>query len=96
MAFNEVGLYWLKNGKSVRAEITYGFGEDHGAQWIMAHPEINKLSYPQAGHASFVVNDFTKTCDWSPDTGQFYYNYWVTIRNDGIDTYFSLQGGGNI
>jgi hypothetical protein len=96
MAFNGVGLYYLNPGDTISVEIFWGVGEDHGAQWIMAHAELDTGSYPQFGEGAFQVNNHRKIVDLSADTGSTNVFYWCDVTNVGtFGTFFSLQGGGN-
>jgi hypothetical protein len=96
MAFNGIGRFFLKAGESIAAEIYYGVGEDHGAQWIMAHAELSTGSFPQFGEGAFQVSNHRKIVDLSPSTGSFNIFYWCDVKNVGtFDTFFSMQGGGN-
>ncbi|NJC70290.1 hypothetical protein HC031_11295 [Planosporangium thailandense] len=97
------GPYFLAPNTPIILEVWFGDpGEDHGAQWIMAHP--------LAGEAptKLVVSNHYKSLDYSvgcveqngppiPCPGQGpYYRYGVTITNAGLSAvHFNLQGGGN-
>jgi hypothetical protein len=108
MAFNGLqpasGPFWLAAGNSIRITMWYGDpGDDHGAQWIMAHP-IDE-GFP----AELVVSDHSKILDYEigciqengppqacPGQGP-YYRYGVTVTNWGSnDVHFNVQGGGNV
>lgn len=78
-------------------------GDDHGAQWIMAHPIANETQPP----ATLQVSDFRKILDYSVGSvsqnggAEYrfynpYYRYGVRVSNVGdYGVFFSLQGGGN-
>ncbi|HEY1653533.1 MAG TPA: hypothetical protein VGF86_00290 [Candidatus Tumulicola sp.] len=103
MSFNAIGgRFFLAAGESTG--FIYWFGldggnntgaEDRGSQWAMAHPELNTGSYPEQGVAELAVSNFRKRGYYSGDTGDFYYGYSLQIENTGIDTWYSVQGGGN-
>ncbi len=104
MSFNAIGgRFFLAAGEPTGFEFYFGLGdlgtgtgaEDRGAQWPMAHPELDTGYYPEQGMAELAVSDFRKRGYWNPDTGGFYYGYRLTIVNTGIDTWFSVHGGGN-
>jgi hypothetical protein len=109
MAFNDLipasGPFTLGPGQSMRLVVWFGNpGDDHGAQWIMAHP-IGNGQPP----AELVVSDASKILDY--EIGQMtengapvysyvadsrYYKYGVTVTNWGASACaFSVQGGGN-
>jgi hypothetical protein len=107
MAFNDVqpasGPFTIALGGSLRVWIQHGGtedrGDDHGAQWIMAHPL-------EGMPATLQVSDFAKQRNYEieqeaggvlvsgiGDTG---IRYWATVRHvGGGATRFNLQGGGN-
>ena len=116
MSFNKVkptaGPFFLAAGASTRVGIWYGgprgkqFGDDKGAQWIMADPtDINEP--PSVLPASLSVSDFTKIREiWIEDesptsivirldrTGV---RYEATVTNRRTEAvFFTLQGGGNV
>lgn len=96
MAFN-VGPFFLKAGQSVWLTLTLGASEDHGAQWIMATPELDTGTFPQYGFAAFQVDQHIKQCFYSSDTGDKYFSYACLVTNAGsFDTFFNGQGGGNV
>jgi|BarGraIncu00222A_1022003.scaffolds.fasta_scaffold231059_1 hypothetical protein len=99
MAFNGVGLVFLNSGAATWAGVNENvpYNSDNGAQWIMAHPEMNKGFFPQFGTAIFQVDQFQKQIDFSADTGEQYVTYWTFVTNAGaMNTFFSMQGGGNV
>jgi len=94
------GPYYLAPGGTARITMWYGNpGDDHGAQWIMAHPLPGE--YP----CELVVSDFSKSLDYglvgAGSGGSFdysqaspYYRYAVTVTNWGPHgDRFNLQGG---
>ncbi|WP_322750968.1 MULTISPECIES: hypothetical protein [unclassified Frankia] len=107
MAFNGLqpasGPFFLAPGASVRLNMWYGNqGDDHGAQWIMAHPLSGEAP------TELIVSDHSKILDYaigcveengSPRAcpGQDpYYRYGVTVTNRGTSgVRFNIQGGGN-
>lgn len=110
MAFNGLqpasGPFYLGPGASMRIWVKFGDpGEDHGAQWIMAHPLAN--GQPPA---ELVVSDQSKVLgysigtvtengspQYSYDPSSAYYQYQVTVTNWGSSgTHFNVQGGGNV
>src|SRR5262245_45735217 len=97
MAFNGDGLFYLAAGQQMWVTHWYGVAEeDHGAQWIMAHAELNTGSYPQFGYAPFEVGNFRKNVLLDPSSGT-HVSYGVLVKNvSEMNTYFSIQGGGNI
>lgn len=99
MAFNNVSLFSLAAGNSVWVWVTRGgvFQTDYGAQWIMAHPEMNTGWYPEFGTAKSQVDHFQKEVFFSANTGGQYVTYRCLVSNVGsMSTKFSLQGGGNV
>jgi hypothetical protein len=104
MAFNQIGgIFFLAAGEPTGFNFFFGFDagggtgtDDHGAQWAVAHPELNTGSFPELGMAELVVSNFRKRGYWNGDTGGFEYGYGFDIQNTGISTFFSVQGGGNI
>lgn len=104
MSFNQIGgRFFLAAGEPTGFNYYFGLGDpvtntggdDHGAQWAMAHPELDTGYYPEIGMAELAVSDFRKRGYWNSDTGGFYYGYSLSILNTGISTWFSVQGGGN-
>jgi len=84
------------------------FGDDHGAQWIMAdcvdvNANVPLLSLP----ASLRVSEFTKVRDFwfgvdpasntiTIDFTRTVVRYEATVENIGTDVaFFTVQGGGN-
>jgi hypothetical protein len=97
MAFNNVGEHFVSKGKSVRillwwADNPSGWGDDMGAQWIMADPKLQLGGKPR--HA-LIVKDHTKASHVASN-GTQRWRYEVTVVNDGPSVRFSLQGGGNV
>lgn len=108
MAFNGLqpssGPYFLSAGGSVRIHVWYGaLGNDHGAQWIMAHP------LPGSPPAELALSDFSKILDYEfgciavngeprPCASENpFWRYGVTVTNWGRSPVsFNVQGGGNI
>jgi hypothetical protein len=89
MAFNNVrmaaGPFMLSAGASVGVWIA--FGEDRGAQWIMADP---------IGPGVLTVTAMTKERKIQVPN-QLIVVYSTTVTNNGSDfSLFSLQGGGNV
>lgn len=108
MAFNDLqpasGPFFLAPGQSAAITMWHGDpGEDHGAQWIMAHPIANENQPP----ASLEVSHFCKHLEYAigqvSENGEAvysyfdpYYRYGVTVTNVGDSgVFFSIQGGGN-
>jgi hypothetical protein len=102
MAFNKIGPpVFIWNSSSLRIGIRYGSGDDKGAQWIMADPEVNA----QSPWGDLKVNDQTKIrypiyrVDFDAGSGSYSgsaVEYWVTVTNNaGYAQWFTLQGGGN-
>jgi len=108
MAFNGLtpasGPFFLAPGASTGIIVWFGNpGDDHGAQWIMAHP----ISSPSQPPAQLTVSNFTKILDYSigsvTENGDPvfsyedpFYRYSVTVTNTGSSgVFFSVQGGGN-
>jgi hypothetical protein len=108
MAFNGLqpasGPFFLAPNQSIGITMWYGDpGDDHGAQWIMAHP----ISNPRQPPATLQVSGFTKDLDYSvgeiqengdPVYTYFdpYYRYGVTVTNvSDVGVFFNIQGGGN-
>jgi hypothetical protein len=109
MAFNNLqpasGPFFLAPGQAARIWVLFGDpGDDHGAQWIMAHPLEEQVPVP----ASLTVSEFTKergytlgiiTVNGPPQYsygGDTYIRYWVTVTNTGsYPVHFNVQGGGN-
>jgi|SRR5436190_10767689 hypothetical protein len=106
MAFNGLqpssGPFWLGPHQSTDITMWYGNpGDDHGAQWIMAHPL--KGQPPTA----LQVSNFRKILgyeiawvnsegDSGFDKESAYYRYAVTVTNLGNQgVFFNVQGGGN-
>lgn len=89
MAFNNVqpsdGPFSI-GSEPVRVWLTLGNSEDFGAQWIMANP---------IGPGSLEVSNFTKEKRIRVPNALDVI-YWVTVNNDGEDTLFNIQGGGNV
>jgi len=97
------GPIFLGAGQSVRITIWFGnLGDDHGAQWIMAHPIAGQPP------TELRVSDFSKILHYShtgvTSDGEFvvdaldsyFYRYGVTVTNLGKEgVFFNLQGGGN-
>lgn len=99
MAFNGIGPFFLASGESTWLWIVRDavFLTDYGAQWIMAHPEMNTGYYPQFGTAEFQVDHQRKKIFFSADTGGQYVTYSCLVTNvGGMSTFFSAQGGGNV
>jgi hypothetical protein len=109
MAFNDLqpaaGPFSLAAGQAMRVNVWFGDpGDDHGAQWIMAHPLGN--GQPPA---ELALSDFSKILDYEIgtvtengppvygyDADSRYYRYGVTVTNWGSSACsFSVQGGGN-
>jgi len=108
MAFNGLqpasGPFFLAPGAATWITVWFGDpGDDHGAQWIMAHP----ISADTQPPAQLTVSDFTKELHYSigqvqengaPVYRYFdpYYRYSVTVTNTGSSgVFFNVQGGGN-
>ena len=86
--------------------LSYGNpGDDHGAQWMMAHPiDPGDGNQPPA---QLTVSNFTKLLDYQIGQVQEngaatykyfkpYYQYSVTVPNTGDSgVFFNIQGGGN-
>jgi len=108
MAFNGLqpasGPFFLAPGQSIGINVWFGDpGDDHGAQWIMAHPLAGQPP------TELRVSDFSKILDYSIgtvtengppvygyDPNRFYYRYGVTVTNvGGNGVLFNVQGGGN-
>lgn len=107
MGFNNLqpssGPFFLAPGGVTRIVVWFGNpGDDHGAQWIMAHPLDEKVP------VSLTVSDFTKERDYTLGVitengppqysygGDTYIRYWVTVTNTGsYPSHFTVQGGGN-
>jgi len=96
------GPFWLGAGQSIGITIWYGnLGDDHDAQWIMAHPIAGQPP------TELRVSDFSKILGYSDagvtsegeyvyDLDSYYYRYGVTVTNLGKEgVFFNLQGGGN-
>lgn len=102
MSFNQVGRFFLKRNESTWVTLTFGVGEDKGALWIMAHPEVfsdvpGRERIPNWGTSQLEVSRFQKRVDLPRSTGGAYVTYNCLVTNNGNnDTIFSLQGGGNI
>src|SRR5262245_37946095 len=108
MAFQQLGPVFLKSGESVWVTITFGSGEDHGAQWIMAHPESGAGvpgNNPNWGTSQCEVSRFQIRSNlfnqiipelFEPQRiAYFTYNCLVTCTEGFNDTWFTLTGGGN-
>ncbi|HEX3945773.1 MAG TPA: hypothetical protein VHW69_16980 [Rhizomicrobium sp.] len=108
MAFNDLipsdGPFFLAPGQSMGITVWFGDpGDDHGAQWIMAHPIAADTQPP----AQLTVTNFTKELHYElgsvtqngAATYHYYdpyYRYSVTVTNTGSSAvFFSVQGGGN-
>lgn len=107
MGFNGLqpasGPFFLAPGASVRINMWYGDpGDDHGAQWIMAHPLAGEVP------TELVVSDHSKILKYAigciEENGppqacpgeDPYYRYGVTVTNWGSSgVHFNIQGGGN-
>ena len=95
MAFNNLGNYTISPGAGNALEILYWFGgrddlpggDDHGAQYCMAHPE--------AAPGTMFVFEQGKEQSSEQFNGQVVYIYHVKVRLDGPhENIFNLQGGG--
>jgi len=94
MAFNNLGHFTISPGTMLDFRYWFGGrgldnpgGDDHGAQYCMAHPEA-------APGTMFVVEQ-GKEQSSEQFHGQVVYIYHVKVRLDGPDeNIFSLQGGG--
>jgi len=111
MAFNGLqpasGPFFLAPGDSLGLLVWFGDpGDDHGAQWIMAHPiDPGNGTQPPA---QLTVSGFTKLLNYqigqvqengAPVYRYFepYYQYAVTVTNTGsAAVFFNVQGGGNV
>ena len=108
MAFNGLqpasGPFFLAPGDSTGIIVWFGDpGDDHGAQWIMAHPIAADTQPP----AQLTVSNMTKELHYEigqvsengAPTYRFfnpYYRYSVTVTNTGSSgVFFNVQGGGN-
>ena len=49
------GKYSLNAGESTWVSITFGYGDDAGATWIMAHPELDLGFAPEEGNRRLQV-----------------------------------------
>ena len=98
------GPFFLAPGAATGIIVWFGDpGDDHGAQWIMAHP----ISADTQPPAQLTVSDFTKVLDYQigqvqengdPVYRYFdpFYRYQVTVTNTGSSgVFFNVQGGGN-
>jgi hypothetical protein len=107
MAFNGVqpasGPFYLAPGSATRITIWYGDpGEDHGAQWIMAHPidEGWDAELALSDHSKILLHavgciEVNGTATACPGADP-YYRYAVTVTNwSTTGTHFNVQGGGN-
>jgi len=99
VAFNQLGIFFIA-ANAGPMQVAYWLDDaqsDFGAQWAMAHPELNKGSFPQSGLAVLAVGNFLKTSHYDGNAGVFRYTYNVDVTNEGaIPVLFSLQGGGNV
>lgn len=98
MSFNGLPGFFIA-GNSGPTQIAYWFGnqEDQGAQWAMAHPELNEGFVPLSGLFALGVSNFVKCAWFDWDAGEFRYTYNVSISNEEPRAvYFTLQGGGNV
>jgi hypothetical protein len=68
----------------VRISLRFGNGEDLGPLLIAASP---------FGPGSVAVNDLTKATK-IVELSRFDVTYLITVKADGINTVFSLEGGG--
>jgi hypothetical protein len=108
MAFNGLqpasGPFFLAPGSSTGITIWFGHpGDDHGAQWIMAHP----ISGDTQPDAQLTVSNLTKELHYQLGSVEEngapvyrfqdpYYRYSVTVSNTGNSgVFFNMQGGGN-
>ena len=105
MAFNKIGHAYLKNGEETwvwvyfadvpeepKVEPTPMF-VDRKAQWIMADPD-SPGDWGVFGTFELEVYGFRKRL-WHADFNILNYSYHCVVKNAGLDTWFSLQGGGN-
>jgi len=99
MGFNGLqpasGPFWLGPHQSTDIIMWYGNpGDDHGAQWIMAHPLKGQPS------TSLQVSNFRKILlyqdewvnsegDYGYETDSAYYRYGATVTNLGAEGVFS-------
>jgi len=98
MAFNNVGRFTIGPGESIGVAIWWDDreGEDHGAQWIGAHPfqDNEDMGITFIVPAALLATDQTKVRQQNPHARNFN-RYEATIINVGSETVmFSLQGGG--
>lgn len=106
MSFTIPGTFFLAAGEStgfvyyfgsMRPDGVYMGSEDRGTQWAMAHPQLDS-SYSKDGLiAELGVSDFRKLTSYYYEdsySGIGYYGYSFMITNSGIDTVFTVQGGG--
>ena len=92
MSFSGVGRIYLKAQADIWVFYDVDdFWRDRGAQWIMAHPEIDTGYYPQYGTAEFEVDHHRKQIYFDSGMGQQYVTYVVHVTNVGqMDTYFRI------
>lgn len=91
MAFNNVGPVFIWGSSRLRLKLTHGYGEDHGAQWIMADP---------SDWGALGVTDFAKRRDPVFHFDGSERTWWVTyeftvVNYQSYAQYFTVQGGGN-
>jgi hypothetical protein len=88
MAFNDVGIFFLKYNESVGISISFG-GQDLGAQYIAAHPLSSQGQLVLSGQSKLKNDDgsFTYLC-------AVLNNGPIGPGNPGVGTTFTLQGGG--
>ncbi len=110
MGFNNVqpasGPFYLGPGESTGIVIWFGDryeSDDHGAQWIMAHPlkgepptalEVSGFQKILGYSVGWVTQNGGTQYGYDPDSA--YYEYKVTVTNRGTQgVRFNVQGGGN-
>jgi hypothetical protein len=108
MAFNNLqpssGPFYLGPGESTGLVVWFGDpGDDHGAQWIMAHPlkgepptalEVSGFQKILAYSIASVTQNGAPQYGYDADSA--YYQYAVTVTNRGSQgVRFNVQGGGN-
>jgi hypothetical protein len=97
MAFNNTGQHWLKSGESGGYTLRFGpeaMGSDHGAQWMMAVPLPFDTFPTPWGLYRLVTDRHAKQVLYA--NGGTDYTYTCEVHNEGVSTFFTFTGGGNV
>jgi hypothetical protein len=97
-----VGNFFVAPGATVTIRFHWGSGDDHGPQWVMAHPfpgepeawlATERVAKKLICEVGEVIQNGPSVFRCAETGSRYEYQVWIT--NDGSEgCHFAIQGGG--